>query len=216
MSELALNAARRSGDVSLIKLSTERNNEVQEIQSANLAAASAVAALKAQADDANANLAVGKLEAFVRGDWAVGLPRLAMGSDPQLKSLALTELARPTGPASCMALADAWWDRSAPENGLARKHLQSHAAFWYSQAGPELSGLKKAKAEKRSRESADNCAGSDPCDQSWIQPRPRGNLADEPDSRQRGTGYPAQCSGRPSRSAERRDADGTGEIPRRD
>ena len=44
MSELALNAARRSGDISLIKLSTERNNEVQEIQSVNLAAASAVAA----------------------------------------------------------------------------------------------------------------------------------------------------------------------------
>lgn len=154
LSELAVNSARRSGDLSLIKLATERNAEVEEIESANITDNNAVAALKVQADDAN--LSLGKFEAFVRGDWTLGLPRLALGSDPQLKSIALMELAKPANAAACLSLADGWWDRSASEKGLARKHILTHAALWYSQAEPGLNGLSRAKAQKRAREAPES------------------------------------------------------------
>ena len=38
--------------------------------------------------DADANLALGKFHALTRGDWPQALPRLALGSDPQLRKLA--------------------------------------------------------------------------------------------------------------------------------
>ena len=73
--------------------------------------AQALAAVEANPQDAEANLTVGKLYCFTKGDWVEGLPYLAKGSDKPVKALALQETGLPPSDADGEAkLADAWWN----------------------------------------------------------------------------------------------------------
>ena len=153
-SDIAVNSSRRSGDVPLIKAATVGNGEVGEIQLASASITASLATLKAHPDNEEANLAVGKFECFMRGDWASGLPRLALGSDPQLKEIAMRDLARPTLPDAQIILADAWWERAANETGLARKQILAHSAAYYRMASSTVGGLVKAKSDKRAADAA--------------------------------------------------------------
>ncbi|HEX3998366.1 MAG TPA: RICIN domain-containing protein, partial [Pirellulales bacterium] len=106
--------------------------------------------------DAEANLAVGRWRAFYKNDWPTGLPLLAKGSDEKLKSLAAEELKSPTDAEQQIQLADAWWNISEKEAGIARDCVRLHAGSVYQEALPNLaSALKKAAIEKRLKEIAD-------------------------------------------------------------
>jgi hypothetical protein len=75
---------------------------------------------------------------------------LALGNDPAVKGLAVKEVKGLTDATERVKLGDAWWDLGEKKNGLAKKNiLQGHAAFWYQQAMPGLTGLAKEKVQKR-------------------------------------------------------------------
>jgi hypothetical protein len=74
---------------------------------------------------------------------------LALGANEKLKAAAIKELAGPAAAADRTAIGDAWWDLAEKHQGLAAEQLQARAVYWYRQALPELTGLMKAKVDKR-------------------------------------------------------------------
>ena len=108
--------------------------------------------LKETPNDAEANLIVGEFYCFVKGDWPKGLSMLTKcGKEPQ-QSLAVIELDKPTKPDDQNELAEAWWEIADKAPEIEQHSLRSHAAYWYKQALPGLSGLLKAVAKKRAEE----------------------------------------------------------------
>ena len=87
-------------------------------------------------------------------------PDAGVGRRPALKDLAVKELKGLTDATEQAKLGDAWWDLGEKKNGLAKKNIQGHAASWYQQALPGLTGLVKEKVEKRLTVAA---PPSDPC-----------------------------------------------------
>ena len=106
-------------------------------------------------DDPEANAKLGRWRCLYKGDWAGGLSLLAKGNDEKLKAVAEREAKAPTDAEQQAELADAWWDLSKAEGGIARDSLRQHAAEIYRAAMPNLaSALKKAAIEKRLAEVA--------------------------------------------------------------
>lgn len=105
--------------------------------------------LRTDPNEPAANLAVGKFQAFMKGDWQAGLPRIAAGSDAKLKELAIRDQAAASNPEDRAALADAWWDLADQQTGPARRNLHLRAAGWYQLAAANLSGLEKINADRR-------------------------------------------------------------------
>ncbi len=89
--------------------------------------------LKANPDDAEAHLALGR-HCCLDDDWKSGLPHLAKGSDRDLQQLAQRDLASPTGPAEQIELADAWWTLGKTRQGEDREVLLLRASYWYDRA----------------------------------------------------------------------------------
>ncbi len=149
--------ARKSKDPAFIKGTVARKGtilrEMAEIQRAQGGVAEAVEALDKNPTDPAANLALGKYRCFTKNLWDQGIPMLALGDDPALKDLAVKELKGMTDAAAQTNLGDAWWDLGEKNNGLAKKNIRGHAASWYQEALPGLTGLAKEKVEKRLRES---------------------------------------------------------------
>lgn len=152
--DVALAAARRARDGALVKRIVALNKEIDEIETAHAQLLPALAVLKQNATDPEANLAVGRFLCLVRGHWDKGVAMLALGSDDALKALAQKELEGVDTPAEEMALADGWWQLSEQATGQEQKQLQIVAAAHYKRVLPDLSGLTKAKAEKRLAEVA--------------------------------------------------------------
>jgi hypothetical protein len=92
---------------------------------------------------------MGYHECTVKGNWAVGLPLLAKGSDLATKGIAEKELSEPKDPQEQVSVGDGWWDLADKETGTAREQLRQRAALWYERAMARLTGLILAKAEKR-------------------------------------------------------------------
>ncbi len=87
-----------------------------------------------------ANLTAGRYQCFVKGDWAWGVPMLALGSDKALKDAALMELREANSAEQQAAIGDAWWDAAETRQGEERNMLRLRAGFWYRQAEPKLAG----------------------------------------------------------------------------
>lgn len=141
--------ARRTRDKALIAWVSELLADTREEQSEQIKMAAAAETLKDSPEEPGANLIVGRYHCCIMGDWDAGLPMLAKGSDTSLKKLAQDDLARPSAGDKQLDLADEWWDASERMTGLAQKHVRLRAATWYRLAIPSLSGLAKARAEKR-------------------------------------------------------------------
>jgi hypothetical protein len=102
------------------------------------------------ADDPAANTLRGKYFCFGKNNWERGLSLLAKGNNEWLKKLADAEAITPASAAQMAALGDQWWDAAASgEIADVQRYAQARAAFWYRRALPELSGLTKAKIERR-------------------------------------------------------------------
>ena len=130
--------------------------EIQEQQQQAERVGQALEAVQVNPQDAEANLTLGKLYCFSKGDWGKGLPYLAKGSDEDLKTLASQETGSPPSDAEeQVKLADAWWKVGQAAKGKERGAILLHAGTWYQQAQPGLpAGLVKAKVEKRLEEIA--------------------------------------------------------------
>jgi hypothetical protein len=161
--DLAAGEARSIGDSQARTLATDRAKEVQEVLSA-LYEKSQNAAARLLADPVNpeANTAMGKYLCFVKGDWDHGILMLALCNDETLKSMAEQELIDSPQPDH---LGDAWWDLAEKEEGTIKRGTKARAAYWYRQAlsnaaGSGLTGLAKARVEKRLGSLADQSAPS--------------------------------------------------------
>ena len=150
--ELALPEARASRDADLLREVNARIEQCKVLGKAYREMKEAAAVLDKTPDDPQANLTVGKYYCFQKGDWEKGLPMLALGQDETLKAVAAQEIAGPAKPDDQMKVGDAWWDLAEKEHGQLQATFRSRANYWYQQALPELSGLAKAKLEKRIKE----------------------------------------------------------------
>ncbi len=105
--------------------------------------------LDADPVDPEANLIAGRFLWFGKGDSEWGIPMLALGTDAELKRLALAELKVTDSIDQRLELADGWWEHAAKETGRAQQQMRWRAAGWYQLVLPKLSGLLKARVEKR-------------------------------------------------------------------
>ncbi len=145
----AIDAATKSGDAELKKQAQQRNQQVARYKAALDAVSQAVIALEQHPDDPQANSILGEHYCFVKQQWDHGLPFLAKGSDAKLAETAKLELAAPRRPSEQVQVADVWWDLAEAKESPLQDHVRTHAAQWYSEAAPNVSGLVKAKVEKR-------------------------------------------------------------------
>jgi len=151
LSQAAIAAARKSGDSALVRKAVARGKEIDEMASAYAAVKDAIAKLKTDPVDAEANLAVGRYRCLVKGEWERGISYLALGSDPTLKELAVKELKGVSDTDEQVTLGDGWWDLAATSEETMQNQLEGRAAYWYRKASPGLTRLAKDKVEARLR-----------------------------------------------------------------
>jgi hypothetical protein len=145
-------AAQKSRTSNLITSAQNRRKEVEQLQKEAASLKDDFKTLDKQPKDAEANLKVGKFLCLLKGSWEKGLPMLAQGADDMLQELAKKDLAAPTQPSDQLEVGDGWWSLTESETGLAKWHLQRRAEFWYKQAAPDLTGISKARVDKRLKE----------------------------------------------------------------
>jgi hypothetical protein len=152
LAKLAASTAKSTKDADTTSHATTKLEDVREIEAASVGARKAAETLTKQPHDADAKLALGRFEGFQKGQWETSLPLLAQGSDAGLRSIAQRDLDHPADASKQVELADGWWALSEKEKGLAQRNIRAHAAQCYATALPNLTGLAKAKAEKRVKE----------------------------------------------------------------
>lgn len=153
LADLAVADGNRSNDQNLQKLASARAKEIREIESAYAQAKPALAAIAKGGSEPADSFVAGRYKCLYKGDWTGGLPLLATGSDAGLKELAIKELSGVAGADQQLAVADAWWDQTEKLTGTPKNLATVRARYWYEQAEPFLTGLPKAKAQKRLKES---------------------------------------------------------------
>jgi hypothetical protein len=145
----ALAASKMAQSLPLITRAEARVREIAAVRAASDLLKRSREALLKNPEDGAANLAVGRHECLVRGEWKAGLPLLARGDDPALAELAKRELAGPGTAQEQGSLADLWWNQADKEVGEGRYRARKRGAEWYGKARDGLSGLARARAEKR-------------------------------------------------------------------
>ena len=150
LADMAAEKARSTNDAELYRRAAADVQQVRDTESAFAEVKRSVAVLAEKADDADANLKVGRFRCLLKGDWERGLPLLAKGSDAALKALAEKELAGVKDVEEQVKLADAWWELSDTMAGGSRSNVRTHAAKWYQEALPTMTkGFTKLKVETR-------------------------------------------------------------------
>lgn len=142
-------AALSKDMVMLARLRTEQRR-LATMKRAYTAVAKANATHETSPGDPEANETVGGYYCFVKGDWLRGLPMLAKCSDEAIMRAAKTELAEPETAVAKLAVGDAWWDlASKHRDKTAAKSIKLHAGACYEEVIDDLTGLQKAKYDKR-------------------------------------------------------------------
>ncbi len=99
--------------------------------------------------DADANAVAGRYFCFETDTWDIGLPLLSHGSDRECAAVAAMELLKPAAAPQQAELADRWYEMSAKAFGPAKEAMLERALRWYDQAAPALTGITKARIDKR-------------------------------------------------------------------
>jgi hypothetical protein len=145
----AVATARKAKDVALAARAEAKSKEVSAAKASAESVRKHRDTLARAPDDAAANLAVGRYECLLRGNWAAGLPHLGKGSDAALRELAARDLANPPDGNGQLAAGDGWWTLAEKESGEAKANAQRRAAFWYVKAREQLAGLIKQRVDLR-------------------------------------------------------------------
>ena len=136
-------------------LLARRRRDIRMLEPQWATAQKAQKVLESSPDDAEANSTLGRWYCLDKFDWPRGLPFLAKGKDEKLKSTALAELKPPATTDEQLQAADAWWESSQKELGLARDAIRLHAGDLYTAALPGLSSqLARIKIDNRLAEVA--------------------------------------------------------------
>jgi hypothetical protein len=149
----ATTSARAAKILPLVTQADAKTKELAGLKSRLAAFKKAKETLTTNPQDPVANLAVGRFLCLTLGNWEEGLPYLSKGSELPLKELASRDLSLPAEASAKASLADAWWDLGEKEAGKSRDLARGRACFWYEAALGDLTGLSRAKAEKRIKES---------------------------------------------------------------
>jgi hypothetical protein len=166
---MAKAAAQKGRDGALANRITALGNQVNQTEREYRKVEAAFRALDAAPTDPDANLRVGRYLCLVKGDWAAGVPMLALGSDAQLKAAAVADLQEPDSADAQGQLGDQWWQLAEEAEDSEKTNLQIRAAHWYRQALPTLGGLTKAKVEKRLEEVPERAASSMAIPTPWVR-----------------------------------------------
>jgi hypothetical protein len=150
--EIAEPAAKKVGSPALVSHMQKLTKEITDLAREYAEAKAAMETLRRTPLDSAASLKWGRFQAFYKGNWGVGLPLLARGSDETLAELANKDLANPEGPAAQLRIANMWYDYAMTLTGRPRKQVLLRAGAWYDQAAPQLAGFNKTFVEKRQKE----------------------------------------------------------------
>lgn len=143
-------AARAAKDPGLLMRMQDRREQIDELKKDYGRAKAAEKTLEDSPDDPEANLALGRYLALVKGEWDAGLPFLLKGANSDLKTAAAKDLGRPTGARERVEVGDLWWDAGEKEKRvLVRNRLRGRARYWYEGMVEGLSGINRARVEKR-------------------------------------------------------------------
>ncbi|MDB5310040.1 MAG: hypothetical protein JWO38_4242 [Gemmataceae bacterium] len=126
-----------------------RHKELEDVRKGYEATEADRKTLKTNPAAAAAAGRVGRFLCLLKGDWDAGLPLLAKCEDEKLKVAAERDLARPIAAADRVELGDRWWDLVEGLEPAERAEARVRAFLWYQQAAPDLSGLPKARVDKR-------------------------------------------------------------------
>jgi WD40 repeat protein len=141
----ALAPRTKSGD--LVKRSASLKRDAQEAKTLYDEYRKAVAAIKDDANDAQANFVIGRYLCFVRGTWNKGLKYIIRGNDDAMKKLATEDLANPTAAEKQVALAEQWAKMSDAVAAPFKQACRGAAYYWYGKSIAGLTGIAKLKAE---------------------------------------------------------------------
>lgn len=148
--QIALSAARKAQDWQLVKQIVARDKAFKKMAEVYAKAQEALVALEEDPTDPEANQAAGEYFCFVKGDWAKGIPMLALGSDDTLKALAQKDLKGADAPDEQVEIGDGWWELAQTEQGDQREAMLLRASGWYGEAKAKLSsGLILTKVTRR-------------------------------------------------------------------
>ncbi len=115
-------------------------------------AALAMAKLLDDPLDADANAVAGRYFCCEAEAWDIGLPLLAHGGEREWAAVAAMEMLKPaTGPQQA-ELGDRWFELVAKAPAPAKEALRERALHWYETAAPALTGITKARIDKRLEE----------------------------------------------------------------
>lgn len=162
LTNAAVSLARKARDLDLVKQAVAVGKEIEPVAARyNREVKPALAALKTNPDDPAANLAVGKYLVLVKGDWRRALPMLAKATlDTTFYPAAKEEL---DAEGDKIEAADAWYDLAQQQQDeAARNRLLVHARELYKAKVAALSGLEKARVERRIDELASIAAPAGP------------------------------------------------------
>jgi formylglycine-generating enzyme required for sulfatase activity len=149
MAKLALAEAGKARERDLVAQARAGQKQAQQAAKSLEQIEAQRAKLKYAPDDPAANLAVGRYECFMKGDWAKGLAHLAKSGDPAYSTLAAEDLKAPEQDAARLKLADAWWDLAQKAEARERESMLLRAGYWYEQLGSIDDALTRTKVENR-------------------------------------------------------------------
>lgn len=153
----ALAATSRARDAESRNVRTRATELIRNIKSLEeqwKSVQSAIETLETDADDAAANLILGKYLCFAKGDWQQGLTHLAKSGDAQYAAVATAEHQAPSDANEIMNLGDAWWDLVADAAEFEKQPIIARACHWYRRSlSAGLTGLERKRVEKRLEES---------------------------------------------------------------
>jgi hypothetical protein len=167
LTDLALASAKKASDADLVKQWLRRQQTVRTKADAHAKVKDAFEALNAAPTDPAANEQVGRFLCFVKGDWARGLPMLALADAGKLRDVATLDLKGTDKPPEQAALADAWFDLAETLEPEEKNGAQLRAADYYRRAADSLSAIPKRRAENRVTEIA--AANSPFVKDEWIE-----------------------------------------------
>ncbi|MCY3022999.1 MAG: hypothetical protein NTW87_28820 [Planctomycetota bacterium] len=141
--------ARRANKPELAKAVAARLKDLRAAQAEWAKVKPSLDRLKANPDDPEACLTVGRYHLATKGDWERALPLLAKCSAPAFKEAAARDLLGPETATAQADVCDLWWALTGKESGPLKTALQVRAAHWYSQACDGLAAARKQQTEKR-------------------------------------------------------------------
>jgi formylglycine-generating enzyme required for sulfatase activity len=138
--EAAREAAQKAREFKLAADLSGRLPELRRMQKEFQTYREALAVMEDDPAQPGANLTAGRYLCLVKGDWQRGVPMLALGSDADLRSVALLELRGAASADAQTVIGDAWWDAAETRPGDERDLLRLRAGSWYRQAAPSVAG----------------------------------------------------------------------------